>query len=565
MQLNAADYVSDEEFYDSNKENSDFQSMSSPARKSSAPSAAQLLFPLSRGAGRKSSSLGLWDDDGLNSDDADSEDLDFTTDVATPTSTRINSTAVDTPATTLGSDDETSVRLNRHKRAGFNRLRPHSQSTSASVDSKEEPSLLHRRRHLHLPHSPSPLRPLDSSFTLNSNSKRVTRSTTVTLPPPAFLECLKLVASGESSVDVKDTVDASIGGDRDLNSNDSSASNDSDEGGQEDDDSVDSDDLDRAKNTHGGYFEGVSWSRRKTKGRGTLSTVPSSDVDLFADYLLPSADSDSTNLSKKHQNEKQALMTHHRRAFPQWKFELCERNLMFYGIGSKKHLLDEFARSLGDDGMKVVVLSGFHPSIGYRDFLLFLLERVFHCFKHTKGSLLDLTDALTSLSFSSNTTKPALVIVIHNLDGVGLRKEAIQVSLSQLASSNHIRLVASMDHIQAPLMWDRTKMSRFGWVYHDVTTYDEYALECAFENGFATLLQRGVIHMGSDHAMISRIRVVLASLTGNARKMFEVLVREQVENAIGLCHEAWYRRCRENFIITNQVVRFRVSIDSLCQ
>jgi origin recognition complex subunit 2 len=42
-------------------------------------------------------------------------------------------------------------------------------------------------------------------------------------------------------------------------------------------------------------------------------------------------------------------------------------------------------------------------------------------------------------------------VVIHNIDGPGLRDSETQQYLARLASCTHIRIVASIDHVNAPL------------------------------------------------------------------------------------------------------------------
>lgn len=42
-------------------------------------------------------------------------------------------------------------------------------------------------------------------------------------------------------------------------------------------------------------------------------------------------------------------------------------------------------------------------------------------------------------------------VVIHNIDGPGLRDSDTQQDLARLAACTHIRIVASIDHVNAPL------------------------------------------------------------------------------------------------------------------
>lgn len=44
-----------------------------------------------------------------------------------------------------------------------------------------------------------------------------------------------------------------------------------------------------------------------------------------------------------------------------------------------------------------------------------------------------------------------ICVAIHNIDGPGLRDSETQQILSRLASCSNIRIVASIDHVNAPL------------------------------------------------------------------------------------------------------------------
>ena len=59
----------------------------------------------------------------------------------------------------------------------------------------------------------------------------------------------------------------------------------------------------------------------------------------------------------------------------------------------------------------------------------------------------------------------------------GLQSPETQQLLAELARCPSIRLLASMDHVNAPLLWDRRTAARFNWLYFDVTTYAPYHAE----------------------------------------------------------------------------------------
>jgi origin recognition complex subunit 2 len=61
-------------------------------------------------------------------------------------------------------------------------------------------------------------------------------------------------------------------------------------------------------------------------------------------------------------------------------------------------------------------------------------------------------DLLAFLNGSQAQDKDCFVcVVIHNIDGPGLRDSETQQYLAQLAACSCIRVVASIDHVNAPL------------------------------------------------------------------------------------------------------------------
>ena len=60
-----------------------------------------------------------------------------------------------------------------------------------------------------------------------------------------------------------------------------------------------------------------------------------------------------------------------------------------------------------------------------------------------------------------------------------LRSSEAQGLLAELSALPNISLVASMDHVNTPLLWDKQMAARFDWLYFDVTNYTPYYLETA--------------------------------------------------------------------------------------
>ena len=73
-----------------------------------------------------------------------------------------------------------------------------------------------------------------------------------------------------------------------------------------------------------------------------------------------------------------------------------------------------------------------------------------------------------------------LYIVLHNIDGQQLRSPEAQAILGELASMPRVHLIASVDHVNAPLLWSKREAARFNWVWQEATTFAPYALETSF-------------------------------------------------------------------------------------
>lgn len=145
-------------------------------------------------------------------------------------------------------------------------------------------------------------------------------------------------------------------------------------------------------------------------------------------------------------------------------------------------------------------------------------------------------------------TPSEVFLIVHNIDGATLRVEKAQTALSLLSLCPHIHILASIDHINAPLIWDQTMLSRFSWVWHDVTLYKPYQIETSYENS--------LVKQSSSLALSSMIQVI-KSLTPNARGIFRLLSYWQIEHHgdpsyLGLTLTELYSKSREKFLVNSE-------------
>ncbi|KAI7894298.1 origin recognition complex subunit 2-domain-containing protein [Mucor mucedo] len=191
------------------------------------------------------------------------------------------------------------------------------------------------------------------------------------------------------------------------------------------------------------YFQDLHTSSKTSNN--TLSKLQVLEPQEFHQILA--------DAPRKHEHEIAILSEMHKQHFPQWFFELHSGfNLVFYGYGSKRNLLNEFAQSSLTDG-PLIVVNGFFPSISIKDILLKISAGALGTTGPT-GQISDHVKFICDYFADPDREYESLYIVIHNLDGPNLRNERTQTALSMLANADNIHLVASVDHINAGLLWD---------------------------------------------------------------------------------------------------------------
>ncbi|NXA06015.1 ORC2 protein, partial [Sapayoa aenigma] len=241
------------------------------------------------------------------------------------------------------------------------------------------------------------------------------------------------------------------------------------------------------------------------------------------------------------------LNQQHESLFSKWMLQLhLGFNIVLYGLGSKRDLLEKFRTSLLQDSVHLVV-NGYFPSITVRSILNSITEEVLEHIG-TFRSPLDQLEFIAKRFKEDSSLE--LYVLIHNLDSQMLRGERSQQILAQLSSLPSIYLIASVDHINAPLMWDQAKLSLYNWLWYETTTFSPYVEETSYENSL--LVQQ------SGSLALSSLTHVLRSLTHNARGIFRLLAQYQLEKKDnpsypGLSFQDFYQQCREAFLVNSDL------------
>ena len=149
-----------------------------------------------------------------------------------------------------------------------------------------------------------------------------------------------------------------------------------------------------------------------------------------------------------------------------------------------------------------------------------------------------------------------LFIIIDSIDAAPMK--GFQDSFSRLADLPNVSLCASVDHCRIGLLWSPPQQRRFKWFWIEANTYHGYAKEVADLVGFWDSLIEG-----KSDAMSKTLSLVLASLTGNHRSIYQLIAEMQLEQladkenkqgiAVQVRSTDLLARARKNMLTTNQV------------
>ena len=281
---------------------------------------------------------------------------------------------------------------------------------------------------------------------------------------------------------------------------------------------------------------------------------------------------------------------HCQNLFSRYMCELNEGfNILCYGLGSKRRILNQFAKTHCSKRGHVVVGNGFQPDFNLKD-LLSAIERIPAIKKlDWPSTTVEKQGRRIYDFFTQPSQKSHLYIVIHNIDAAPLRTARSKSILALVAHNPRIHIIASIDHLNAPLLWSSSEIfsrkpdqvnsdaipSRgFSWLWHDLTTLVAYDFELAFADRSSL---SGAHVSGARHktdaftaqhptAMSETAAFhILASVNIKSQKLFALLGNKQLEamengddgassdlQQFGMAYNLLFSLARDNFLATNE-------------
>jgi origin recognition complex subunit 2 len=331
------------------------------------------------------------------------------------------------------------------------------------------------------------------------------------------------------------------------------------------------------------YFTQSS-ARAQTSANVFSSLVPPLTTDEYAEAIA----SASTTAGLKPLQP--SLLSEPSRAllFSRFLQEMAEGfNLLMYGFGSKRRVLNHFATNYCSKAGYVVVANGFQPDFTMKDFLT-SIENVpgISSLQVTSTTIESQTKRIYDF-FSEPTQRRHLYIIIHNIDAAPLRSAKAKSCLSLLALNARIHIVASIDHINAPLLWSSSEVSArkqdvppsgsapsrgFAWLWHDLTTFASYDFELAYADRSSIsgahgggARRKNDVSTQDTAAMTETAALhILASVTQKAQKLFVLMSTKQLESIeeagdtassdlqqFSIGYDFLFTTARDNFIASN--------------
>ena len=256
------------------------------------------------------------------------------------------------------------------------------------------------------------------------------------------------------------------------------------------------------------FFQHSGKKKKSSTTNNTLSLLPTLTLQESVALLASIPDNHATEIKNLHD--------HHRQQFTQWKYEVDNGyNILLFGYGSKRALIEAFGREELAEEMSVLVINGYFPTLSLDSILGQILQ-------HIAPKVTITGDKLNLIQY--HLSQP-LAILVHSLDSPVLRQPKNQQILSTLASNKHITIIASVDHINAPLLFDSLKSSRYNFLWHDATTFTPYRTELSFDT---TTFLSGGTSATSSVGGLAGIKAVLTNLTTNARALYKLLLQHQL-------------------------------------
>lgn len=277
----------------------------------------------------------------------------------------------------------------------------------------------------------------------------------------------------------------------------------------------------------------------------------------------------------------QRLREIYRARYALWKAELLQgHSLLFHGVGSKRTLLNAFAREALAKVGPVVVANAFASGVAVTD-ILAEMERVLGLSNASASGSTTATMSAAAATVEAGVAadknlirarslcrhlerfsgSKRVVLLVHNIDAPTFRSAKVKALLATLAACPFIHLAASVDHVKAMLLFPSAMVGSypiassptsssnmpgeptttsahqdrgFAFLHHHTPTFEPYTQETLQSGTTSSLFPPEIFPSlaastsNSNSAKMASTLAVLASLQTNAKELFKHLAQLQL-------------------------------------
>ncbi|CAF0937077.1 unnamed protein product [Rotaria sp. Silwood1] len=221
-------------------------------------------------------------------------------------------------------------------------------------------------------------------------------------------------------------------------------------------------------------------------------------------------------------------------------------NILLHGVGSKKSLVSLFFKKYLKNEYLTFIINGFLPNITIKQ----VLQTICSCAEINISQSSNNDECIRDIIKKIEKEKLHIYLLINNIDGMNFRNINIQNIFKLAAQCQYIHILATIDHIHGPLIWNQQSLNSFRWIWYAVHTWLPYIDETTNE-------RLNTIRLKTSQLSISAVEHVIESLTPNARRIFRLLVEAFLANSNSKDYEGMkftelYEQCKRSFYVNNE-------------
>ncbi|CAF1136163.1 unnamed protein product [Adineta steineri] len=221
-------------------------------------------------------------------------------------------------------------------------------------------------------------------------------------------------------------------------------------------------------------------------------------------------------------------------------------NILLHGVGSKKSLVSLFFKKYLKNEYLTFIINGFMPNITIKQVLQIISSHP----DINANTLNSNEESIQEIIKRIEAKKLNIYLLINNIDGMNFRNTNVQNIFKLAAQCQYIHILATIDHIHGPLIWNQQSLTSFRWIWYTVHTWLPYIDETTNE-------RLNTIRLKTSQLSITAVEHVIESLTPNARRIFRLLVEAFLANCNlkdyeGMKFTELYEQCKRSFYVNNE-------------